>query len=152
MANAQANPLIRRGDWVVVCDGAKALVLQNIGTVETLKLQTRSVFTQTDPKTSDIGTDAPGRAFSSVGSARSAVGQTDWHDQNEQRFLTELATRLDAAAARGDVPGLVIVAPPRALGVLRETYSEPLRRTLRGEIERDYVNLPLEQIERHLAA
>jgi len=152
MANSQANPLIRRGDWVVVCDGAKALVLQNIGTTEALKLQTRSVFAQADPKTSDIGTDAPGRAFSSVGSTRSAVAQTDWHDQSERRFLTDLASRLDAAAARGDVPGLIVVAPPRALGVLRESYSEPLRRTLRGEIERDYVNLPVEQIERHLAA
>ena len=152
MTNTQANPLIRRGDWVVVCDGAKALLLQNAGTIYALNLQTQDVLVQADPKTSDLGTDAPGRAISSVGQMRSAVDQTDWHEQTERRFLTELAERLDAAAARGDVPGLVVVAPARALGVLRETYSEPLRRTLRGEIERDYVNLPVGQIERHLAA
>jgi protein required for attachment to host cells len=147
-----SNPLIRRGDWVVVCDGAKALVLQNAGNVMSLKLQARDVFEQPDPKTSELGTDAPGRAIASVGSMRSAVEQTDWHEQAERAFLIAIASRLDAAAARGDVPGLVVVAPPRALGVLREVYSDPLRKALRGEIERDYVNLPIGQIERHLAA
>jgi hypothetical protein len=55
------NPLIRRGDWVVVCDGAKALVLHNAGNVMSLKLQARDVFEQPDLKTSKLGTDAPGR-------------------------------------------------------------------------------------------
>ena len=56
------------------------------------------------PRTRELGTDKPGRAFSSAGSGRSAVAQTDWHDQEEQKFLAKLAARLDKAvqAARPD--------------------------------------------------
>jgi protein required for attachment to host cells len=136
----------------VVCDGAKALLLQNAGNERSLNLKTREVYEQPDPKTSDIGTDTPGRAMGSVGSARSAMEETDWHDQAERTFLARLARRLDTAAANGDAPALILVAPPRALGVLRETYSFPLRKTLRAEIEKDYVNLPVDEIERRLAA
>lgn len=147
-----AKERIHHGDWVVVCDGAKALVLQNVGDGGILNLKTREVHQQDDPKTSEQGTDRPGRAMSSVGAGRSAVEEADLHDLAERDFLVRLAGRLDAAAAKGDIAALVLVAPPRALGVLRETYSAPLRKALKAEIEKDYVNLPIDQIERHLAA
>jgi len=44
-----------------------------------------------------------------------------------------------------------VVAPPRALGVLRQAYSHKLRAALRAEIDKDLVKLPLYQIEKHLA-
>jgi protein required for attachment to host cells len=44
------------------------------------------------------------------------------------------------------------VAPPRALGVLREAYSARLRGVLHGELDRDLVKLPVAEIEKHLAA
>ena len=114
---------IRQGDWVVVCDGKKALVLENAGDEKFLNLRTREVYEHPDPKTHELGTDAPGRAFSSVGTERSAMEQTDWHEQQEDRFLRKLADRLDAAVNVGQVKSLILIAPPRALGVLRQTYS-----------------------------
>ena len=86
---------IDHGMWVVVCDGAKALVLENAGSRKTPNLKTKEVYEQDDPKTHEMGTDRPGRTANGVGSARSAIEQTDWHDQGEQRFLTKLAARLD---------------------------------------------------------
>ena len=53
---------IRAGDWVVVCDGAKALILENVGDAMFPNLKTREVHEQTDAKTREIGTDAPGRS------------------------------------------------------------------------------------------
>src|SRR5882724_5104373 len=114
---------IRAGDWVVVCDGAKALILENAGDAKFPNLKTRETYAQPDPKTHEQGTDAPGRSISSVGSARSAVEQTDWHDLAEQRFLHDLAQRLDAAVTAGETKSLIMIAPPRALGVLRHAYS-----------------------------
>src|SRR5215831_8195536 len=109
---------IRQGDWVVVCDGKKALVLENAGDEKFLNLRTREVHEHPDPKTHELGTDAPGRAFSPVGTERSAMEQTDWHDQEEQRFLHKLAGHLDAAVNAHQAKALIMVAPPRALGVL----------------------------------
>ena len=142
---------IRQGDWVVVCDGKKALVLENAGDEKFLNLKTREVYEQPDLKTRELGTDAPGRAFSSVGAGRSAVEETDWHAQEEDRFLRKLAERLDAAVNAGQAQALILIAPPRALGVLRQTYSHGLRAAVRAEIDKDFVKLPLHEIEKHLA-
>src|SRR3989442_4594884 len=130
---------VGQGDWVVVCDGKKALVLENVGDEKFLNLKTREVYEQPDPKTHELGTDAPGRAFSSVGTARSAVEQTDWHDQEEQRFLHKLTEHLDAAVIGGKAKSVIVVAPPRALGVLRHAYSSHLRGAVCAEIDKDFV-------------
>jgi protein required for attachment to host cells len=147
---AQPGVKIHQGDWVVVCDGAKALILENTGDEKFLNLKTREVYAHQDPATHEQGTDAPGRSINSVGGARSAMEQTDWHERAEQAFLKGLMTRLDAALNAGQVKCLVMVAPPHALGVLRKAYSKHVREALRGEIEKDYVKMPLPEIEKHL--
>jgi protein required for attachment to host cells len=143
---------IRSGDWVVVCDGAKALILENVGDGMHPNLKTREVREHPDAKTHELGTDAPGRAFGSVGHGRSAYEQTDWHGQEEQRFLTELASRLDAAVTKGETKSIVLVAPPRALGVLRQAYTNGLRAAIKAEIDKDYVRMPVYEIEKKFAA
>ena len=146
------NLRIHNGDWVVVCDGAKALILENAGDAVSLNLKTKEVHAQADEKTSEQGTDAPGRAINSVGARRSAMEQTDWHEQAEQRFLTDLSKRLDAAVMGGEAKSLVLVAPPRALGVIRQAATPNLRKAIRAEIDKDFVKMPVHEIEKKLAA
>ena len=140
------------GQWVVICDGAKALVLENVGDEMFPNLRTKEVYHQEAPLTREQGTDDPGRAFSSVGQFRSAMGQTDRHAQDERRFLEKLADRLNAAVQAGEAKSLIIAAPPRALGALRQVYSQGLRGALAAEIDKDLVKMPLHEIEKHLAA
>jgi protein required for attachment to host cells len=141
---------IGQGDWVVVCDGKKALILENVGDWKFPNLQTREVFEQKNPPTHEQGTDAPGRSIQSVGTARSAMEQTDWHEKAEKDFLQDLAGRLDAAIGAGDMSSLIMVAPPRALGIIRQAYSAPVRGALRGEVDKDFVKMPVHEIEQHL--
>ena len=142
--------LIHHGEWVVVCDGAKALVLENTGDAKFPNLKTIEVFEQKNLATHDLGTDAPGRSHSSLGHGRSAVAQTDYHDQAEHDFLAQLAKHLDAAVAAGKVKSLILVAPPRALGMIRPAYSHALRAAVRAEVDKDFVKLPVHEIEKHL--
>jgi|SRR4051794_15580509 protein required for attachment to host cells len=146
------NLRIHNGDWVVVCDGAKALILENAGDAVSLNLKTKEVHTQPDQKTHQAGADAPGRAFSSADGRRSAMEQTDWHDQDEARFLTDLSKRLNTAVMAGEAKSVVLVAPPRALGVLRQAATPSLRNAVRAEIDKDLVKMPVHEIEKHLAA
>ena len=81
---------------------------------------------------------------------RSSVEQTDWHDQEEQAFLKTLAERLDAAITRGETKAIVLVAAPRALGMIRHAYSPAVKRALATEIAKDLVNQPVHEIERQL--
>lgn len=143
---------IDSGEWVVVADGARALILENVGDKLYPDLRTKEVYKQDDPKSSELGTDRPGRAFNSVGTQRSAMEETDWHDQEEQRFLARLAERLDKAVQGGETKSLVLVAPPRALGVLRQKLSQHVRNALRAEIEKDYVKMSVDEIAKHIAA
>jgi protein required for attachment to host cells len=142
--------LIRHGEWVVVCDGAKALVLKNDGDIRAPNLKTVQVFEQKDLATHVIGTDAPGRTFNSVGSARSAVEQTDWHDQAERAFLTQLAQHLEEALASGKTKSLIIVASPRALGMIRPAYSQAVKGAVRIEVDKDLIKMPVHEIEKRL--
>jgi protein required for attachment to host cells len=142
--------LIRHGEWVVVCDGAKAMLLENEGNLLHPHLKTLEVLEQADPPTRELGSDAPGRAFNSVGQTRSSVEQTDWHDQAERDFLLRLVERLDAAVTAGKAKSIIMVAPPRALGVLRPAYSHALKTAVRAEVDKDLVKLPVDQIETNL--
>ncbi len=141
---------IKNGEWVVVCDGGKALIFENIGDEVFPNLKTREVHEHADKKTHEQGTDAPGRVHSSTGAARSSVEQTDWHDQAEREFLIQLAKRLEKAVETAEMKSVIIVAPPRALGVLRDAYPGQLKSAIRQEISKDYVKMPVHEIEKHL--
>jgi protein required for attachment to host cells len=143
---------IKQDEWVVVCDGTKALILQNAGDEMFPNLQTRDHFQQDDPPTRDQGSAPPGRIQQSVGHGSSAVEQTDWHLQAEEGFLEKLMKRLDQAVMAGRMKSLIIVAPPRALGIIRRHYSHALRGALRAEVDKDLVKMPVHEIEKHLAA
>jgi protein required for attachment to host cells len=143
--------LIHRGEWVVVCDGAKALVLENAGDEKFPNLKTLEVFEQKDLATHELGAEKPGRAYSPAGhGVRGTIEQTDWHDQAERDFLVHLAKHLDAALVAGKVKSLIMVAPPRALGMIRPVYSHALKSAVRAEIDKDLVKQPVDKIEKHL--
>jgi protein required for attachment to host cells len=141
---------IQPHEWVVVCDGRKALILENAGDEKFPNLRCREEHDHPDPPTRELGTAAPGKTHASVGTARSAMEETDWHEQSEQRFLAWLAQHIDAAATRGEAKALIIVAPPRALGVLRHAYTPRVRAALKAEVDKDLVRSPIYEIEKQL--
>lgn len=141
---------LKARDWVVVCDGRKALVLENVGTALAPRLQTRESHQQDDAPSNAHGGDRPPRTSRPASGQRSAVDQVVWQDQAERHFLASLARRLDDAVSNGETERLILVAPPRALGIIRETYSPKLREAIGAEIEKDYTRMPVREIERQL--
>lgn len=138
---------IGAGDWIVVCDGRKAILLENIGDQKFPNLHAKEVREHRDESTAEQGADVPGRVFASKGGVRSAVGQTDWHDEAERAFLKELADRLNHAVTTGETKSLVIVAPPRALGMIRPMYSPSVRKAINTEVSKDLVKHSINEIE-----
>jgi protein required for attachment to host cells len=61
-----------------------------------------------------------------------------------------LAHHLDAAVAREPAKSVTVVAAPRALGMLRQAYSPGLRGAICDELGKDWVKMPICQIERRL--
>jgi protein required for attachment to host cells len=143
---------VGKGDWVVVCDGRKALVLENVGDNRFPNLHVKETYEHGDASTHEQGVAPPGRSHQSIGSARSAVAQTDWHDESERAFLHQLAIRLDTALSAGETTALTLIAPPRALGMIREAYSPGVRGALVREISKDLIKTPVHEIEKRLFA
>jgi protein required for attachment to host cells len=141
---------IGAGAWIVVCDGRKALILENLGDRMFPNLHTKEVHEHPDLSTHAQGTDAPGSVHPSIGGARSSIEQTDWHDESERAFLRALADRLNVAVTTGETTALTIVASPRALGMIRPDYSDAVRKAVHSEVSKDLVRMPIHQIEKQL--
>jgi protein required for attachment to host cells len=113
-------------------------------------LRTRETFEHPDLSTHEQGVSPPGRSVQFVGHRRSAVSQTDWHDEAERSFLKKLAGRLNSAVETGQVNAVTLVASPRALGMIRPTYSAALRHAIVREVAKDLVKQPTDEIERFI--
>ncbi|WP_112661573.1 host attachment protein [Microvirga flavescens] len=136
---------------VLVCDGRKALFLRNQGDDVYPNLRVQRVFQAPEnPKTSEIGSDKPGRAF--MLRQRSAVEQFNWHDAAELAFADEVAKTVNAAYLNATLEAVVVAAPPRTLAELRERFSDGVKKVILAEINKDLTKHPVYEIEQHLTA
>jgi len=137
---------------VIVLDGGKMLLFRNDGDADYPNLQVEEALENANPANRDQHTDAPGRAFASVGSARSAVSETDFHQQAEHQFAADAVEQLNRRALANDYERLIVVAPPAVLGEMRKHYSKALSARLVGEIGKDLTGHPATDIEKAISA
>ena len=143
---------VPHNSFVVVADGEKMLFFRNEGDTDYPKLEVERKREQDNPPDRDQKSDGPGRAFSSVGSGRSAFEEADFHQLEEDRFAAETAEMLKQRALRNDFDSLIVVAPPRTLGELRKHYHKEVEKRLAGEIAKDLTGHPVEEIEKIIRA
>jgi protein required for attachment to host cells len=136
---------------VLVSDGRRARLLRNQGTPRQPQLIVEQSLEQHNPPTREQGTDRPGRKHGTDGNARSAIEQTDWHQQEEERFAAELADILYQLEHAGRYEELVVVAPPKMLGDLRAKFHQEVQRAVVAEVPRDLTNYSVPEISRLLS-
>jgi protein required for attachment to host cells len=159
--------------FVVVADGRKMLLLRNEGDAEILNLQVERKEIHENPKDADQKTDAAGGARStqtgpnappiaqggamhaSGGGAqfapsRGSMGETDYHQMEEDRFAAEVAEILKRRALSNRLDTLIVAAPPKTLGELRKHYHKEVQNRLAGEIDKDLTGHTIPQIEEAL--
>lgn len=147
------DPLsIPHGAGVVIADGRKALILRNSGSPTAPKFETIQAIESSETReTHEIGSDRPGHVHESSTTRRSAMEQTDFHTQAEQRFAGVVAEAVQAQHGEGAFATLVLVAAPRTLAVLRDELSKPVQAAVVGEIAKDLTRHPIKDMERLLA-
>ena len=144
---------IPHGAGVLIADGRKALILRNTGSPMAPKFETIQAIESSETReTHEIGTDRPGRVHESSTTRRSAMEQTDFHTQAEQRFAGLVAEAVQVQHGQGAFATLVLVAAPRTLAVLRDELSKAVQAAVVGELAKDLTNHPLPEIEKLLAA
>ena len=132
---------------VFVTDGRKSLFLRNHGDENQLDLRTEEHDQREDRKDHDIKTDAAGSSKQSFGFGRPALGEPDFHQQDEDRWVKDAADKLKVRALRNDFDALAIVAPPRALGVLRKELHKEVERRILFTCNKEMTDRPIPDIE-----
>jgi protein required for attachment to host cells len=137
---------LKRNDWIVATDGGKALIMRNDGTVQEPQLTVLRKHDQDVPPTRDLGTDRPGRTHTGIGLGRSAMEPTDFHQQAEDRLMTEVAAGLAEDLRQQRFSSLVVAAAPTALGALRKAMSTELRKAVVAEVPKDFTKMDTRQL------
>jgi protein required for attachment to host cells len=132
---------------VLVADGRKMLFFRNHGDENQIDLRTEAHDERKDRKDSDIKTDAPGANQQSAGYGRSTYEETDFHQQEEDRWIKDAAEELKKRVLRNDFDALAIVAPPKALGTLRKELHKEVERRIVCTVNKEMSGRPIPDIE-----
>lgn len=142
---------LKMGTWVMVADGEKALLLENIGDAETPRLEVRREEVQDNPPSREQGTHAPGRYNDGPQVQRSAVQDTDWHWLAKERFAADLADLLLDQVRKGRFERIILVAGPKLLGELRRDLHKEVTDKVVAEADLTLTNHTVDDMARRIA-
>ena len=132
---------------VLVADGRKTLFFRNLGDENQIDLRTEAHEARKERKDRDLRTDAPGTVKQSAGFGRSTYEETDFHQQEEDRWIKDAAEELKARVLRNDFDALAIVAPPKALGVLKKCLHKEVQKRIVCTVNKEMSGRPIPDIE-----
>jgi protein required for attachment to host cells len=133
---------------VLVTDGRKMLFFRNHGDENQIDLRTEAHDERKDAPDREMKTDAPGATGQSGGySGRVAYDETDFHQQEEDRWAHSAAEEVNRRVLGNDFEALAIIAPPKTLGELRKKLHKEAERRVVCEIPKEMTGRPTPDIE-----
>src|SRR6185503_17445369 len=123
------------------------LFFRNHGDENQIDLRTEAHDARKERKDREIKSDAPGTVKQSAGYGRSTYEETDFQQQEEDRWIKEAADELKARVLRGDFEALAIVAPPKALGVLKKCLHKEVEKRIVCTANKEMSGRPVPDIE-----
>lgn len=126
--------------WILVAHEAGARVFENRGPGKGLELLETIDHPEGRARDRDIVSDRPGRSFrKDSGDPRRASmsGSQGPHDRVVSNFARVLVDKLQRARMDNRYRRLVLVAPPRFLGLLRAALDAPTTQLVVGSVDKD---------------
>jgi protein required for attachment to host cells len=135
--------------WIVAADGTQARVFEErsrAGDVRELSERAVHALESDTPRAHRHGATVHDRH----GPGRHGAGERALGDEVARRFLERLAHQLNVAARDGDFDSLVLMAPPRALGLLKLAMVPMLRDRVTATDPHDRVRCDEREIRERL--
>jgi protein required for attachment to host cells len=123
------------------------LFFRNHGDEGQIDLRTEAHDARQDRQDREIKSDAPGTVQQSFGYGRSTYEEPDFQQQEEDRWIKDAADELKDRVLRNDFEALAIVAPPKALGVLRKYLHKEVEKRLICTVNKEMSGRPVPDIE-----
>lgn len=141
-----------RAVWIVVADASRARLFRAETPHGPLIELEDAAHSASRLQDHELLSDRAGRAVDTQGHHRHGMeAPTDPHDQEAQRFAHELAERLQVHHNAHDFDGLVLVAPPRFLGFLRQALDEQVAKQVLGSVDLDLTRIyDAAEVQSHL--
>jgi protein required for attachment to host cells len=127
--------------WIVVAHEAGARFFEHQSRGEGLELVEEIEHPDGRARDRDMASDRPGRSFrkSSGDPSRASMGQSEGpHDRAVSDFARALADKLKDARMQNRYKRLVLVAPPRFLGLLRSSLDGPTAQLVMVSLDKDF--------------
>ena len=137
---------------VLVTDGRKTLFFRNEGDENQIDLRTEAFDEREDLPNSELKSDAAGSNAQSGGFGRPAYEETDFHQQEEDRWAVAAAEQVNKRVLQNNFDQLVIIAPPKTLGFIRKKLHKEAERRLLCEIPKEMTGRPIPDIEAMLVS
>ncbi|MGB5265629.1 MAG: host attachment protein [Polyangiales bacterium] len=139
--------------WILVAHEGGARLFANDGIGNGLALVESIDHPKGRARDRDLASDRPGRSFrkNSGDPRRASMGQSESpHERVVSDFSRELADKLRQARVQNQFDRLVLVAPPRFLGLLRSSLDGPTSQLIIGTIHKDLATSNEAELIQHL--
>jgi protein required for attachment to host cells len=135
--------------WILIADGAKAMVYQYNGPNNKLSLVEGGELNHVNELSQDLVTTKRGRMHDNGQGQRSALERhTDPHEHEKYVFAKEITAFLKEKENALD--RLIIAAAPKFLGDLRQLLSDNIKNKISAELDKDLTNVPVRGLPEHL--
>lgn len=140
--------------WILVADEAIARILV-YGKARRLEPVEEITDPDAHADNAEMRRDAYGRraAGGTSGHAPASVTASAGEDplhQHAEVFARHVAEVIAQAQQHGRFDSLMVVAPPRFLGLLRKAFAKPVSEAIQFELDKDFVHFTNEDIQERL--
>ena len=139
--------------WILVAHHAGARVFESRGPGKGIDLVETIEHPEGRMRDRDIDSDRPGRSFrkDSGDPRRAAMSRKEGpHDRAVSNFARALTDKLQQARMENQYERLVLVAPPRLLGLLRSSLDGPTAQLVVGSLDKDLASSKEAELIEHL--
>jgi protein required for attachment to host cells len=139
--------------WIMVAHDAGARVFENDGPGKGLQLIEEIDHPEGRERDQDINADRPGRSFrkNSGDPRRAAMSRSEGpRERVVSDFARAMAEKLKQGRVENQYERLVLVAPPRFLGLLRSSLDVPTAQLLVGSLNKDLASTKQAELIEHL--
>jgi protein required for attachment to host cells len=138
--------------WILIADAGRARLFASRGRNEPWRAIGEFTHPRSSAKVRDLMSDKSGRIQQRVGGSRSAADpRTPPKEVEAERFAHQLAAELHDGLERGACHRLLLVAPPRFLGLLRQAATPAVRAAITASVDHDWTQVAVRDLPARLA-
>ena len=135
--------------WIVVMSRTEARLFSRTKRHGPLVLEAEREHLEGRAHQRDLTTDLGGRTFDRHGPGRHSVdAEYDPRASGIEEFVRRVAADVERGRVRGEFEHLILIAPPKVLGLLRSSLTADARALVIAEASKQIVDADLDTIAR----